>query len=101
MHLEPKQGEPSIVRFVSTSGRFLKQAPHKYLAVQTCIHLINCPNTTAMYNKACMSLNYEVSLMHLTTVLPHIHLSIYEIYIAPLQGNYSELLPAQAKIIYR
>jgi len=26
-----------------------------------------------------------------------IYLSIYEIYIAPLQGNYSEALPAQAR----
>jgi len=27
-----------------------------------------------------------------------IYLSIYEIYIAPLQGNYSEALPAQPKL---
>jgi len=28
----------------------------------------------------------------------HIDLSIYEIYIVPLKGNYSEALPAQARV---
>ena len=41
--------------------------------------------------------NYDVSLVHQCRQLRiYMCLSIYGIYIAPLQGNYSEALPAQA-----
>ena len=42
------------------------------------------------------AMSFSDSILYKTTV--QLYLSIYGIYIAPLQGNYSEALPAQAQV---
>ena len=50
------------------------------------------PKTLHMHGTELTITSYNYVLQYLS-----IYLSIYGIYIAPLQGNYSEALPAQAR----
>ena len=64
--------------------------------------MVSFARTTNKQNRAfsvvvCSLWNGLPLALHVFPKILSIYLSIYEIYIAPLQGNYSEALPAQAR----